>query len=273
MNLQAAVQFVEKDGDEVERARLRYLLSRERPTPEIAASLLAGQREDGGWAPSWAPGYSSLDATCFRLAQAEALALRQGEPAVRRAVGFLIQRQGRDGAWEEDAAVAKAAPTWARSGDPAVRLYLTANCGFWLAMLSSPERTPDWSDPAFESAMRAGKTLLTALEDEGREASFLHTLWLAASLWYALGFHTAASAVLARLAGQVERLDPGGLAWMSTSLRKAGVPPEEAPYEEAAGRLEALQAEDGRWSSADGPDFDVHTTLEALRALKQAGRW
>lgn len=30
---------------------------------------------------------------------------------------------------------------------------------------------------------------------------------------------------------------------------------------------QALQEPDGRWSSEDGPQRDVHTTLEALRVL------
>lgn len=273
MDLEAAARFVEQNGDEVDRARLRYLQHGERPAPEIAARLLAGQRADGGWAPSWAADYSSLDATCYRLARAEALGVRRDEPALEKAVRFIILRQGRDGAWEEDPSVAEAAPPWVKPGDPAGRLYLTANCGFWLAMLASPDRTPDRRDPAFESAMRAGKALLTALDENGSLPSYPHSLWLAAALWYALGFHQAARSALETLAARIPELDPGGLAWMSTSLRQAGIPPDEAPYEAAASRLEELQEADGRWRSADGPPFDLHTTLEALQALKLEGRW
>jgi hypothetical protein len=36
--------------------------------------------------------------------------------------------------------------------------------------------------------------------------------------------------------------------------------------------LEAFQSEEGYWHGADGPNQDVHTTLEALRVLRWLGR-
>ncbi|MDP9374612.1 MAG: squalene--hopene cyclase, partial [Chloroflexota bacterium] len=112
-----AVEFVGRHGDDVERARLRHLLAGASPPPAVVAALLAGQRADGGWPPFWAPDYSSLDATCFRLARAEALGLTTTEPALAGAVRFLADRQRADGGWEEDAAVREVAPPWAAPGD------------------------------------------------------------------------------------------------------------------------------------------------------------
>ena len=94
-----AVAFVLDNGDTVERARLRHLLMAEPAPPEVRDPLFAGQRTDGGWPPFWAPGYSSLDATCFRLAEAEQLGLEADVPAVARAARFLCERQGDDGSW------------------------------------------------------------------------------------------------------------------------------------------------------------------------------
>src|SRR5947209_19513546 len=102
MNIQAAIAFVRVNGDSVEQARLDYLLSGEPPDPAIVRQLFAGQRADGGWSPFWASDYSSLDATCFRLAQAEQFGMTGKEPAVRDALAFLAQRQRDDGSWEED---------------------------------------------------------------------------------------------------------------------------------------------------------------------------
>jgi len=110
MDTRLAIAFVAHHGDPIEQARLRYLLSREHPAQETVAHLLSGQRPDGGWAPFWASDYSSLDATCFRLAQAEQLGLSAAEPAIACAVAFLARRQRADGSWEEDNSVASAAP-------------------------------------------------------------------------------------------------------------------------------------------------------------------
>ena len=101
MNLEKAVQFIKMNGNDVEQARLNYILSNERSSEEIAAKLFIGQRMDGGWSPFWAEDYSSLDATCFRLAQAQQLGITPSDAAIMRAVNFLVQRQSADGSWKK----------------------------------------------------------------------------------------------------------------------------------------------------------------------------
>src|SRR5690242_7232700 len=128
-----AIAFVQTHGNASERSRLRFLLEDTRPTKEEEAVILAGQRPDGGWAPFWAADYSSIDATCFRLAQAEQGGIAPEHEAIQRAVRFLRDRQRTNGSWEEAAAMADVAPPWAMPGDFAARLYLTANCAYWLA--------------------------------------------------------------------------------------------------------------------------------------------
>jgi len=129
MDLEKAVAFVTDRGNEIEQARINYVLANERPSELIVGKLFAGQRPDGSWSPFWANDYSSLDATCFRLAQAEQLGLTKEEPAIIRAIRFLAQRQTPDGSWEEDEQIADLAPPWTVPGTVETRLYLTANCG------------------------------------------------------------------------------------------------------------------------------------------------
>src|SRR5260221_9092018 len=89
VDVDRAVAFVRTHGDEFDRARLDAvleegsLLSREQKQ-----RLLAGQRDDGGWPAFWASNYSSLDATCFRLAQGEGLGIDPWCPAFVQAGGF-----------------------------------------------------------------------------------------------------------------------------------------------------------------------------------------
>src|SRR5712692_4034668 len=135
MNPSTAALYVEQRGDLAQRARLRYIYSGQLPTPEALRLVLDGQRADGGWQPFWTSDYSSIDATCNRLAQAEQLGLGPDEPALLRALQFLVGRQQADGAWEEAPNLSSVAPAWAVPGSREARLYLTANGGYWLARL------------------------------------------------------------------------------------------------------------------------------------------
>jgi hypothetical protein len=257
MKINSALKFLNQQADPLARARLRYTLYGEPPPAEALDQLTAGQRPDGGWAPFWARDYSSVDATCFRLAQAEQLGLLSAHPAIDRAARFLSARQSPDGSWQESEQLAGQAPPWAHPGDPAARLYLTANCGYWLARLASQEH-----------ASQAGKFLAAALDNQGRLPSFLQTYWLGAALWRLLDEHELAQRLLAYLDLRLEDMPAGNLAWMVLALTASGLPAETSSLRAACERLEALQGKTGAWPGEDGATPDVHVTLEALRALK-----
>jgi squalene cyclase len=262
MSVEKAVQFVRGKGDAVELARLQYVLTNAQPSPEVISQLFASQRSDGGWPSFWAEDYSSLDATCIKLAQAEQLGLGASEPAVRRAVHFLAKRQSPEGSWEEDQQVADLAPPWAQPGNLAAKLYLTANCGFWLALLGDSDN----------KVSKAAGYLLEHQGQDGHLSGFLHTHWLAGGLWQLLKWHETVDRLFAYLDGRVNDLASSHLSWLITTLIAAGVTPDHTLVDKAARLLEQGQQDDGRWSSEDGPAYDVHTTLETLRALRLYGR-
>jgi len=259
-DFQQAMRFIRQNGSPVEQARLDVLIGNLCPV-EAVRQFSVAQRGDGGWAPFWAGDYSSLDATCFHLAQAQQLAIQVNEPLFENGLRFLAERQRHDGAWEEDFSVADQAPPWAKPGELATRLYLTANCAFWLA-----------ASPGFQDAALQGARYLSAyLEENGKLPSFLQALWLCGGLWGRLEMVVEAEHVLAYLAGRITELSASQLAWMVTALRIAELPAEDALIQSAIPSLVSSQREDGRWTSDDGPVFDVHTTLETLYALKLCG--
>lgn len=261
-DVQKAIQFVQDNGNLRELARLTFLLTRTPPTPNIIESFAEMQREDGGFAPFWAADYSSLDATCYQLTQTEQLGVPAVEAFVQRALAHLAGRQQADGRFHEDPAVTEQAPPWAKPGDLSATLYLTANCGFWLAL---------WGDEP-EPALDAAAFLKRHLEPDGRLPSFLHTHWLAAGLWLQTGHTAVYEAVCHALYHQLDQLSASNLAWMAATLLAAGAEADHPLIHAAAARLPASQQPDGRWSSDDGEWQDVHTTLEALRVLSARHR-
>ena len=262
VNFEKAVEFVKSRGNKVELARLWYILANEHPSPQVVTQLFAAQRSDGGWAPFWAHDYSSLDATCYRLAQAEQLGITASEPAIRRATDFLAQRQSAAGSWEEDRQVAHITPPCAKPGDLSAKLYLTANCGLWLALRAFfPEQT-----------VKAADYLQVYLDQAGHLPSFWHTHWLAGGLWYKLNRLDLAQRVCEYLSRRITDLAVSNLSWLITTLCAAGAPTDQPAVNKAALLLEQSQHADGRWPSEDGAGQDGHSTLEAMRALWLCGR-
>jgi len=262
MNFVKAIQFIKHNGNDVEQARLNYILADEPPSDEVIANLFARQRSDGGWSPFWVDNYSSLDATCFRLAQAEQLGITQSEIAVMRAVNFLAQRQSSDGSWEEDEKVTDSAPPWAKPGDLSAKLYLTANCGLWLALFGNPDN----------KALKAAEYLRTHFDQDGHLPSFLHTHWLVGGLWHKLNWQESTKRIFEYLSKRINDLASSNLSWLITTMCAAGVPISHHLVDKAVSLLEQSQQDDGYWESEDGPSQNVHSTLEAIRALWLCGR-
>lgn len=261
-----AAEFVRRRGSSADRARLSYVLAGTPISDDIRREVFSDQHADGGWQPFWATDYRSLDATCFRLAQAQQAGIVADDQHVRRAVGFLVGRQRADGSWEEDATVALLAPPWATPGKGDARAYLTANCGFWVAAYAVEE-----SERA--AATRAADALATVVLADGRLPGFAHTSWLADGLWRLTGREDLANRTEAWLEQRVrDGLPASSLTWLLSTLCIAGVAPTAALVRLAVAQLATQQRVDGGWPSEDGPDREPHVTLEAMRALLWAER-
>jgi hypothetical protein len=269
-----AVAYILEHGDGVVRTVLNNLEGGDvyevPPSHEVERTVFQGQRPDGGWAPFWAHEYSSLDATCFRLAQAELAWTGMYSSEFKRALDFLRARQQPDGSWEEEESVRELAPPWTQPGELAARLYLTANCGWWLV-----NATAYGNQSHLDAATRAGTCLEQYLAPDGSPPSFLQTYWLAAALWIRLNWRPPdlpdpARRALDHLATQLDDTIPAGaLGWMLTTLAPLGVSPEHPVIVKALTLLSNQQRPDGGWTSEDGADRDAYVTVQALVALIQ----
>jgi hypothetical protein len=263
-DIDGAIGYVVAHGDPVDRARLSYLRSGIEPPPEVLAKVEMGDAPAGGWPAFWAGDIASVDATCFRLAELDDLGALDREPA-RKALAWLASRQRPDGTWEEDASLADAAPPWARPGDPEARLYLTANAGFWLAVTGPTDAS---SGPHAEVVARAVQAYRAAMHEDGSWPSYLVAGWLGGALLYHAGWFYEAAQIQVILAERVPDMTAADVAWLGAAMRRAGMSGDDWLLTAARKRLTETQRSDGGWESDDGPAFDVHTTLTAIRALR-----
>ena len=241
----------------MEHARLNVLLQADDLVQEAVQQLKVTQRADGSWAPFWVPDASSLDVTCYRLAQSEQLGIKEAA-FIEQAISFIIDRQNQDGSFEEASELASVAPPWAMPGDDSAKIYLSANAGYWIHHYNGSA-----------SCLSEVETfLLSQLNDEGYLPTFLHGNWLAAGLLHSLGEDRHAESIMKYLLTKLPELGASNLAWLINALCVVGVFPEHQLISSAKDKLEQLQKEDGHWASEDGEWQDVHTTLESIRAIQ-----
>jgi hypothetical protein len=273
VDIDAAIGFVVAKGDPVERARLSWLRTGAAPHPDVLGRAEVGQAPEGGWPAVWgrAP---SVDATCFHLTELDDLGAL-GRPAARRALDWLAARQGPDGTWEEDESLAPEAPVWARPGDPEARLYLTSSAGYWLTVAGLDARAAGPLDSRVGGVYAgvvagAAKVIADALRPDGSWPSFLATGWLGAAVLYRRELYYESARMQLVLADRLSGMSPADLASMAASLRRVGVPDGDWLPVATRRQLGRTQRSDGGWRSDDGPAFDVHVTLTAIRACRPA---
>jgi hypothetical protein len=274
VDLEAAIGFVVAHGDDVERARLAYLRTGATPGDELLEMAEAGRIDGAGWPGRQGGEAASIDATCFRFAELDDLGAL-GRPAVRRALDWLVAIQRPDGTWEEDAALAGDAPSWARPGDEAARLFLTANAAFWLSAAGLPARPGGPLDRrvggVYAGVIAGAATALAAsLGEDGSWPSFLVTGWLGAAVLFGQRRYLEAARMRTVLADRLPELSAADVAALACALRRLGLDGGDPLLVAARQRLGETQRTDGCWPSDDGDPFTVHTTLIAIRACRTA---
>jgi hypothetical protein len=119
-----------------------------------------------------------------------------------------------------------------------------------------------------EAVTRATEAFRGAMREDGSWPSYLVAGWLGAGLLHRAALYYESAQIQVLLAERVPSLSPADVASMMAALRRAGLSTEDWLLAAAAKRLTGTQRHDGGWPSDDGPAFDVHTTLTAIRALR-----
>ncbi|GAA0535114.1 hypothetical protein GCM10010172_15300 [Paractinoplanes ferrugineus] len=267
VDIDAAIGYVVAHGDPVERARLSFLRTRQAPPQHIVERIAAGQTAAGGWPASTDGVIPSVDATCFRLNELDDLGGLHGD-VVDRALGWLASQQRMDGTWQEDESLAGEAPAWAMPGDPEATLYLTALAGFWFTVAEVEVNPHLENEPRYANTLQAAAGYFIAqLRPDGTWPSFLATGWHAAGLLHSQQFFYESARVQLVLGDRLPDMTPADIASMAAALRRVNLG-DDWLLQEARKKLAATQRTDGGWDSAEGPIFDVNTTLTVLRACR-----
>jgi hypothetical protein len=255
------IAWIDQNGNEMERARLRGLLGRPRPDARIVRMLDARQNPDGGFPSDLVQGRpSSIDTTAFVLRWMRDLRML-GSPPAQRVVTFLFTAQRPDGSWDAPRSLLKFGAPRLLPGDPRVQAYCTALAAYALVLLGHR------SDHA---VTRAITYLRPRQAPNGRFLGFIGTTWIAAALFRLVegpGVPAAARALDAIAAVAAERWRAGALAEMLNALAEAGVPAHVPVVRQGLERLWSLVGPDGSWPSEDGEFYHVEVTLLALRVL------
>lgn len=258
-DFEQALLFIEQHGTRTAKALLDYALHGVTPVGDAHpwADIAIQQHDDGGFAGPCSKGPSSLDATCHQLQQLFYLGADSQRPVVRRALTFLLNRQGPDGSWS--AAVAGddpcAVPETLQTEPLASPLYLTAVCTQQLAN--------------FAVHVDAIQVAVAFLARRIRRVEWmtptLPTHWLTATTLHRSGWQAEAEAMLAATLPACDGMDAVALTWMLNSLIDAGVAADHPLLVAGAEKLSRLQRADGHWDSTE--PSPAHATALALRAL------
>ncbi|MDI6904055.1 MAG: terpene cyclase/mutase family protein [Candidatus Bathyarchaeia archaeon] len=269
MNVQKAIAFVEENGTELERYRLNYLLGKER-NDEVPLRYLTGlQNDDGGFLYNNEKGKpSSINFTSANLSLMIELGLAKSD-VCRKTLEYLIDVQCEDGSWDENHAINQYNPPfWNMPGDLKTKMWLTASILNYLIQLGYGES---------EAVRKATRFLLKNRDEDGRFFGFLHSTWISVGAFGQLeGFNSeVVKKALKAIERNIDRMEDGAtdFIWCLECFHVAGISKDDPVVKRCIERLIELQRQDGAWTSADGKEYTVSTTVRALRILRMYKIW
>ena len=269
LDVQKAIHFIEKNGAEVEKYRLNYLLGKEKNKEYPLRYLRELQNDDGGFPYGGEKGkLSSVNVTSGKLSLMIELRLDESD-VCRKTVKYLLNIQNEDGSWDEDEAINQYNPPfWITPGDLKTKMWLTANISNHLIQLGYRES---------EAIRKATEFLLKNRDDEGKFVGFLHSTWISIGVFGQLeGINSeVVKKALKVIDRNINRMENGvsSFTWCLECLYVAGVPKENPVVEKCINRVIKSQSENGVWTSEDGEKYAVFETINALRVLKMYKVW
>lgn len=269
LNIQKAILFVEQNGTELEKYRIRHLLGKEK-NKEFPLKYLKGlQNDDGGFPYNNEKGkVSCVLNTCANLSLMIELEIAESD-VCRKTVEYLLKVQGEDDSWDENNEIKQYNPPfWDVPGDPKTKMWLTANVCNYLIQLSYRES---------EAVKKAAEFLLKNRDAEGKFAGFLHSTWISVGVFGQLDGANSevvkeALSVLRRNINLMED-EASDFVWCLECFYVARISKQIPIVKRCIERVIELQRENGSWASGDGEKYAASNAINALRVLKMYEVW
>ena len=256
------IKYVEQQGDNIERNRLKCILVGKPVKNDILDELIKMQNPDGGFS-YWVKEFSTVFDTVYILSWLDDLQLRSGK-IVDDAFDFLISMQREDSGWDEVEYVKDLDSPSFIPGKIDTRVFLTAYCAHWFIRFGRAEPPGAKGCPVdFIKEFRNPNGLI--LDD-------LQATWDSLVLF---SYHPGQDSELFKEAYEIieKKFAPdnqkgSNIAYLLCCLRDAKLPIENPFVNLCIDELIQKQQENGFWESEYGEEYTVGATIEALRVLK-----
>jgi hypothetical protein len=262
MNTDRAIEFIRKNGNRFEQARLDHTLGLGFDPGSVMAGFSQLQNPDGGFPYADEKGFPScLSNTTMALHTLLELEL-VNEKTTKLTIGFFKKMQKDNGTWEENEKVKPLNPPfWDMPGDEKTTIWLTADVADLLQRSGNPvpKKTIDYL------AGLQGPT--------GRLKGFYHATWIALSVFGRKGHYNRKiwSGALAFLESEdISDWDASCIAWCLDSMKHGGVGKSSKLWDKLKSQLSATQEQDGGWPSEGGETMrprDANSILSALMGI------
>jgi hypothetical protein len=269
MNVESAFRFIERFGNILERYRAKYLFQEARDDGVPLRYLRKLQNQDGGFPYNLEIGKpSSVNETSGMLSLVAELDLVESNVG-RGITNYLSQVQTQDGSWNENPQIILFnPPSWDSPDNANTRMWLTGDITLHLIQSSYTQS---------ESVKRAREFLLKHMDENGRVEGPRIATWIAIAIFGMLegsdsSYVRETMGLLEGWLAEEPEKDASFLCWYLECLGCARIASEHPIVGKCLKRLTTMQDNDGGWKSADGARYNVTTTINVLKLLKQFGQ-
>lgn len=260
--MKQAIDFVCKNGNILEKARLDVILGRKKPVKSVIRMIANLQNKDGGFPYNMEKGKpSTISDTTVALIWLNDLKMLDSDIG-KKAIKHLISLQKENGSWDENPEISSYnPPVWMIPGDKKTIVYDTTYSAFWLGISGHRESL---------SFKKAYNFLIEYQNESGRFEGFLHSTRIGASViamvedWESDRVRTA-----------IKYLDDvdsdkwvaSQISWMLWCFVIADGPKDNSFVRKMLQELIKRQRKNGDFASEDGDEFAVNATLEAIKVI------